>query len=271
VGLAVFCGLVLVGSLGLLFLWLNQRKVETVRPTTPAPQISAAPTIAAAPNTTPQQPPLATPKTDDRAPETIPDPALFEGTWTIAEAETLDGKPYSGTVQITKKGERYRVQWQSTASTTSGIGLPSGNKLCVGWSAHDFGVVFYKIGQDGTLKGRWTGSAAGPNDSDGLENASGGSPGRIEGAYVVKGTNPGGDSYQAKLKIARTGQTYRLEWDVAGSSLNGVGIKVDDGLFVVWGEKEPFGVISYSFEGGQAQGIWTLSGATQTATENLTR
>jgi hypothetical protein len=58
---------------------------------------------------------------------------------------------------------------------------------------------------------------------------------------------------------------------VAGSSLNGVGIKVDDSLFAVWGEKEPFGVIGYSFEGEQAQGIWTLSGATQTATENLTR
>ena len=270
-GIAVVCGLFLVGSIGLLFLWLNHRKAETVRTSTPASQVSAEPTIAAAPPSTSPQPALVTTKTDDRALETARDPALFEGTWTITEAETLDGKPYSGRVQITKTGERYGVKWQSTASSSSGIGLASGNKLCVGWSAHDFGVVFYKIGQDGTLKGRWASSALGRNDSDGLENATGGSPGKVEGAYDVKGTNPGGDSYQAKLRITKTGQTYRLEWDVAGSSLNGVGFKVDDNLFAVWGDQEPFGVVSYSFDGAQAMGIWTLAGATRTATENLAK
>lgn len=270
-GIAVVCGLILVGFIGLLLLWLNHRKAETVQISTPASHVSAAPTIGAAPTSTSPQPAPVTTKPDDRAAETAPDSALFEGTWTIAEAETLDGKPYGGTVQITRKGERYGVKWQSTASTTSGIGLASGNKLCVGWSAHDFGVVFYKIGQDGTLKGRWTGSAAGPNDSDGLENATGGTPGKIEGAYDVKGRNPGGDSYQAKLRIAKTDQTYRLEWDVAGTSLKGVGLKVDDNLFVVWGDQEPFGVVSYSFDGGRAKGIWTLAGATRTATENLTK
>lgn len=269
--IAVVFGLVLLGSIGLLFLWLSNRKAETVGISTPAAQVSPAPNIAAAPTSTSPQPALVPTKTDDRTLETVPDPALFEGTWTIAEAETLDGKPYRGTVQINKKGERYGVKWQSTASTTSGIGLASGNKLCVGWGAHDFGVVFYKIGQDGTLKGRWASSALGPNDSDGLENATGGSPGKIEGAYDVKGTNPGGDSYHAKLRIAKTGQTYRLEWDVAGRSLNGAGIRVDDGLFAVWGDQEPFGVVSYSFDGARAKGIWTLAGATQTAKENLTR
>jgi hypothetical protein len=267
-GIVTLCGLVAV--IGLLLLWLN-RKADPP-PTAPASaQTSPAATPAASATSTAQQSPLALAKTEDRAPEPAPDQALFEGTWTIAEAGTLDGKPYGGTVQITKKGERYAVKWQSTASTASGIGLPSGNKLCVGWSGNDFGVVLYKIGQDGTLKGRWTSSAASQHDSDGLEHATGGSPGKVEGVYVVKGTNPGGDSYQAKLKVAKTGQTYRLEWEVAGTSLNGVGIKVDDGLFAVWGEKEPFGVVSYSFEEGRAKGIWTLSDATQTATENLTR
>ena len=269
--IAVVCGLVLIGSIGLLFLWLNHRKAETVRISTPASQVSAALTIASAPARTSPQPAPVTPKTGDRPLENAHDPALFEGTWTIADAKTLDDKPYSGTVQITRIGERYGVKWQSTASPTSGLGLASGNKLCVGWGAHDFGVVFYKIGQDGTLRGRWTGSTAGPKDSDGLENATGGSPGKIEGAYDVKGTNPGGDSYQAKLRIAKTGQTYRLEWDVAGTSLKGVGLQVDDNLFVVWGDREPFGVVSYSFDGARAKGIWTLGGATRTATENLTK
>lgn len=266
-GIAVLGGL--IGSIGLL-LWLNQRKSATPG-TSPPSQSSVAPTIAVPASSASPSAPAPTTKTNDRAPATVSDQDPFEGKWTITEAETLTGNPYAGIVRIAKKGERYEVRWQSNASNASGIGLVSGNKLCVGWSPHEFGVVFYKIGQDGTLKGRWTGSEAAPETPDGLENASGGSLGKIEGAYVVKGTNPAGATYQGNLKIAKTGQTYRLQWEVAGRSTKGIGIKVDDGFFVAFGDKEPVGVISYSFEEGQAKGIWTLSGATQTATENLAK
>jgi hypothetical protein len=268
-GIVVLCAL--VGSIGLLFLWLNHKRAETWQPAAQASQSPAAPTISS--SSTPPSPP--TPATTQKVEATIANTPsaqdLFEGKWTITEAETLTGNPYAGIVRIAKKGKRYEVRWQSNASNASGIGLASGNKLCVGWSPHEFGVVFYKIGPDGTLKGRWTGSEAAPESPDGLENASGGSPGEIEGAYVIKGTNPAGATYQGNLKIAKTGQTYRLGWDVAGRSTKGIGIKVDDGLFAAFGDKEPVGVISYSFEGGQAKGVWTLSGATQTATESLSR
>ena len=268
-GIAALC--VLVGSVGLLFLWLNSRKTETPRTSAPRAQSSPGPAISA-PSTPPSpSPPATTERVAATPTNTSPSQDLFEGTWTIAEAETLNGNPYTGTVRILKEGGRYEVKWRSTASNNSGIGLASGNKLCVAWSPNDFGGVFYKIGSDGTLRGRWTSSATGPETSDCLENASGGSPGKIEGEYVVKGVNAQGNSYQGNLRIAKTGQTYRLEWTVAGSSLKGVGIKVDDGFFVAWGQKEPFGVVSYSFNGRQAKGIWTLAGETRTATENLTK
>jgi TIR domain len=267
-GIAVLCAL--IGSIGLLFLWLNKRQAEAPRTLTPLAQSSSGPTIAPPSTSPPSSIPATTAKVDATPANPPPSQDLFEGAWKIAEAETLNGNPYTGTVRITKEGGRYEVKWRSSASNHSGIGLASGNKLCVGWGPNDFGVVFYKIGTDGTLRGRWTSSAA-AETSEGLENASGGSPGQIEGEYVVKGSNLQGNIYEGKLKVAKTGQTFQLEWVVAGSSLKGVGLKVEDGLFVAWGAEQPFGIVSYTFDAAQARGIWTLAGQTRTATENLAK
>jgi hypothetical protein len=265
-GVVVFCAL--LGSAVLLFLWLNQRKTETVR-------ISQAPAVSTPASVTASASPSAArtkKKLIEPAAEVNSEQNKFEGTWTIAEAETLNGNPYTGTVRITKNGKRYDVAWKSTASNASGIALASGNKLCVAWGTGNYGVVLYKIGSDGTLRGRWTGSAAEAEKSDGLENAIGGAAGTLAGNYVVKGSNPGGGgSYEGRLKIAETGATYQLEWKVADKVTKGVGIKVEDSLFVAWGDKEPFGVVSYTFEESEAKGFWTLAGTDRTATENLTK
>ncbi|HVF73366.1 MAG TPA: toll/interleukin-1 receptor domain-containing protein [Chthoniobacterales bacterium] len=201
-----------------------------------------------------------------------PDKESFVGTWKIADAAMLNGVPYDGTVAIASSGSRYHIKWNSTVSTASGIGLASGNQLCVAYSAEDYGVVIYRIGGDGTLKGRWAGSTFSANDRDGLENATGGTPGKVEGTYDVKGLNPDGTtSYQGRLTIEKTGETYQLQWEVVDRLIKGVGIKSDDALFVAWGYKEHFGVAAYRFEGSQAKGAWTVVGATRVGTENLTK
>jgi hypothetical protein len=198
---------------------------------------------------------------------------MFEGNWKITDAETLTGKAYTGTAEVHKSGSHYDIAWRSTASEASGIGLASGNKLCVGWGSTEFGVVLYKIGGDGTLKGRWTATTAPAEASDGLEQAVGGSAAAVEGDYIIKGTNPGGTApYEGKLQIAKTGRTYQLKWIVGDIVTNGVGIKVDDALFVGWAiDKKPFGVVALTFEEDHAKGVWTLNGATQTAPENWKR
>ena len=268
-GLAILvCGLLLVA--GLLFFWLGQRRPEaaivSAQPPLnspaqnhPSPDTTVAPPITGGANVA-ETASVAAP----------PDRDIFSGVWKIGEAATLSGVPYEGTVVITPSGPRYKVVWTLTSSTGSGIALPLGNKLCVAYSQEDFGVVLYKIGADGTLKGRWAGSTFSANDRDGLENARGGVPGKIEGTYDVKGLNPDGTtSYQGKLTITKTGQTYQLGWDVAGRAIKGVGIKVDDALFVAWGDKELFGVVGYSFEASQAKGVWTLGGQSGIGVENL--
>jgi len=263
----VFCGI--VGGLALLFVLLNQRKSDRADASHSVAASTPAVTVAASPATAP----AATTKSADTARAPISDQELFEGTWKITEAETLTGNPYSGTAEVHKSGSRYEIAWRSTASDASGIGLADGNKLCVAWGSSEFGVVFYKIGANGTLKGRWTATTAPADAVPGLENGSGGSATSLGGEYVIKGNNPGGTApYEGKLQITKTGKTYELKWTVGDVVTNGVGIKVDDALFVAWAvDDKPFGVVAFTFEPGHAKGVWTLAGATQTAPENWKR
>jgi len=251
-------------------MWLNQRKADTplaVR----GPQNPVAPAATSALSAPSESPAAVSRKTPDRPDTAAAGSGAFQGTWTISEAETLTDTPYSGTVQILGKKERYEVKWRTTASDTSGIGLANGNQLCVAWGQEELGVVIYKLAPDGKLKGKWIDSSAASDKNVGLENATGGSPGEIAGEYDVKGMNPAGESYEGTLTIEKTGKTYQLEWDIGGNSTKGVGIESDDTLFVAWAVKEPVGVILYNFDGPRAKGVWTLAGESETATENLAK
>jgi TIR domain len=203
----------------------------------------------------------------------LADQPSIEGTWKIAKARALDGSSYSGTVQFTKQGERYLATWQTTAGTYSGFGLVRGNKLCIGWGAESLGVVFYKIDGRGTLNGKWIVTGTSAELSDGVENATGGTPGKLEGHYLITGLNPGSQApYAGQLDITRTGATYQMHWKVDQSSNTGVAIEVDDDLFAAWGDKDhAAGVVSYTFEGKGAKGVWTMGGESETGTENLVR
>jgi len=196
----------------------------------------------------------------------------FTGTWKISDAATLSGKSYSGTVRIAGIGAVYELKWDTTAGKYRGLGLADGEKLCTGWGGKVFGVVLYKINSDGTLTGRWT--IPGANEAEGTEAASGGAPGKLEGEYDVKGTNPGGKGgYEGKLQIRKTGDTYQLKWTLPGNRpYYGVGLRVGDSLHVGWGiGSETYAVISYDFKNGSAEGVWTVGESSKTAKENLTK
>ena len=196
----------------------------------------------------------------------------FSGTWKITEARTLTGRPYTGTVRIASIGAVYELEWKTSAGNYRGLGLADGNKLCTGWGGKNFGVVLYKINNDGTLTGRWT--IPGANEAEGTEEATGGTPNLLEGEYTIKGTNPGGKGgYEGKLRIRKTGATYQLRWTIPGSRpYYGVGLKVGHSLHVGWStSSETYAVISYSFKGGIAEGTWTIGGSNHTAKEDLAK
>lgn len=265
---AVLCAFLVV--VGLLFLFLNQKKpansltLTVASKSTPAPNMPAPATPAPSPQSEWQA-------VDDSSTAREPEDDPFTGDWQIAEATTLTGESYTGKVSITPAGTRYSVQWQAAGSDYNGIALAEGNKLCAAFSSETFSVILYRIQSDGTLKGRWASSAFAAGDRDAFENATGGAAGKIEGKYVVKGLNSDGTNYQGKLKIVKTSQTFQLEWEVLGTTIKGVGIRVGDALFVASGDRTPLGVVGYTFEGTRAKGVWTLAGEGVLGKENLAR
>lgn len=196
----------------------------------------------------------------------------FSGTWKITDARTLAGKAYTGTVRISTIGAVHELEWKTSAGNYRGLGLADGNKLCTGWGGKNFGVVLYKINRDGSLSGRWT--IPGANEAEGTELATGGTPNELEGEYEVKGSNPGGKGgYQGQLRIRKTGATYQLRWTIPGSRpYFGVGLKVGDSLHVGWGiGSDTYAVITYTFDGASAEGLWTIGDSTKTAKETLSK
>ena len=265
-GLAVIvCGLVVVA--GLLFAWMSRTKRDT-SVVAPVPTPTAPARNQIAPSTTPAD---ALERSDVVPTTPRPDRDPFAGTWKISDAVTIDGVPYDGTVEITSAGPRYKVQWNLAASTVNGLALPLGNQLCVAYGAEDFSVIVYKIGPDGALKGRWAYSTFSANDRDGLENVVGGTAANIEGVHAVKGLNPDGTNYEGSVTISKTGDTYQLQWEVLGRTIKGVGIKAGDALFAASVYDGSVGVISYTFEGLRAKGVWTTEGESRLGSENLSK
>ena len=83
--------------------------------------------------------------------------AGIEGTYDARGWNPMDGKDYTGTVTITRTDEVYEVRWEVGASYV-GTGVVVGDVLSVGYTDDEkswFGVVGYRIGRDGTLKGSW--------------------------------------------------------------------------------------------------------------------
>jgi len=198
--------------------------------------------------------------------------ANVEGTWTITEAKTLDGRNYTGTVAIQPVGQIYGLSWQTSVENQSGIAFLENGHLFGGWGTDEaagYGVVVYKIGKDGTLDGRWTYSKNG--GEIGTEIATGGRPNQIEGDYQVTGTNPNeAGQYKGILNIRKTGDTYQLTWNV-GTSYRGVGIRSGDWLVVSWGQSGQFGVIDYAISEDKASGRSALFNQSSLSVENLVR
>ena len=110
-----------------------------------------------------------------------------------------------------------------------------------------------------------------------------------EGSYSVAGKNPGnGSAYSGTVTVTRTGETYRVVWDIGGTTFTGSGLgaapvkgstvmgPADDADYVlavgyISGPKN-FGLAYYvEQDDGTWKGIWTYGGGEQIGTENWTR
>jgi hypothetical protein len=92
------------------------------------------------------------------------------------------------------------------------------------------------------------------------------------GTYRVEGNNPGsGSKYRGTVRVERTGKTYRVVWDVAGTRYIGTGIGDKDFLAVSYKSGNDSGLALYGARGEDWGGVWTYSGGRDVGAEIWTR
>lgn len=92
------------------------------------------------------------------------------------------------------------------------------------------------------------------------------------GRYDVRGTNPGnGSSYSGQVAVTKTGDTYRIVWNVGGQTYTGTGLGSEDFLAVSYRSGNETGLALYSRRpDGSWHGIWTYAGGNRVGTDRWT-
>jgi hypothetical protein len=91
------------------------------------------------------------------------------------------------------------------------------------------------------------------------------------GKYDVEGTNPGGEkSYTGTVSVERTGDTYRVVWDIGSTHYVGTGIGNEEFLAVSYRSGNDTGLALYSATDDGWKGIWTYANGTKIGSERWT-
>ena len=88
------------------------------------------------------------------------------------------------------------------------------------------------------------------------------------GRFSVSGTNPGDNSrYAGSVVVTRTGDTYRVLWNIGGQQYEGTGIGNQDFIAVSYRSGNQTGLALYGPSGNTWRGIWSYSGGRQLGSE----
>ena len=92
------------------------------------------------------------------------------------------------------------------------------------------------------------------------------------GLYNVSGKNPGRQgSYSGTATVEKTGETYKVTWDIGGTIYVGTAIGDKSFLAVSYRSGNNTGLALYGEDGGNWQGIWTYQKGTKLGAEVWTR
>ena len=84
------------------------------------------------------------------------------------------------------------------------------------------------------------------------------------GSYSVRGSNPGnGNRYSGSVDVEKTGDTYRVTWDIGGQTYVGTAIANSSGIAVTYRSGNTTGLAIYSAKGDDWEGAWTYAGGKQ--------
>jgi hypothetical protein len=86
------------------------------------------------------------------------------------------------------------------------------------------------------------------------------------GSYSLVGSNPGGKGrYAGTVAVERTGDTFRVTWDIGGQTFVGVGS--EKGLSVSYRTGNQTGPAIYGAKDNDWEGVWTFIGGKEVGGE----
>jgi hypothetical protein len=92
------------------------------------------------------------------------------------------------------------------------------------------------------------------------------------GTYSVIGSNPGGRGrYSGTVTVERTGDTFRVTWDIGNQTYVGTGIGSEKGIAVSYRSGGETGLAIYGANGNNWEGVWTYTGGREVGGEAWTR
>lgn len=92
------------------------------------------------------------------------------------------------------------------------------------------------------------------------------------GKYLVAGKNPGGKgTYAGTVTVVKTGETYKVTWDIGGTIFVGTGVGDEKFLAVSYVSGDNTGLALYGEEGDNWTGVWAYQKGTTLGGESWTR
>ena len=92
------------------------------------------------------------------------------------------------------------------------------------------------------------------------------------GRYAVVGSNPGDKGrYSGTVTVERTGETFRVTWDIGSQTFVGTGIGSEKGLAVSYRSGNQTGLAIYGAKGDNWEGVWAFTGGRDVGGEAWTR
>jgi hypothetical protein len=92
------------------------------------------------------------------------------------------------------------------------------------------------------------------------------------GRYRLTGTSPGSKArYSGSVRVERTGETFRVTWEVGNQTFVGTGIGSDKGFAVSYRSGSQTGIAIYGANGDNWDGVWTYTGGRDLGSEAWVR
>jgi hypothetical protein len=94
---------------------------------------------------------------------------------------------------------------------------------------------------------------------------------QMTGQYKVSGENPDGSTYKGAAKVEKTGDTYKVTWNVGGEIFVGTGIGSPEAIAVGYRSGSQTGIALIGKEGESYGVVWTYLNGRKLGTEKWAR